>query len=123
MSHYLQAVRRNDPVSRHLQKTHLAIIIQHYRHPSLGSNPSRVWISSQMYRQSIKHASLHSHISNESASNAEPRDPFLERHLRGSQWQKGSLGTYRDHGFPYPALSLYLVAAGDLIALVHPFAA
>ena len=54
----------NGPISNSYRGTHLAIIIQHNRHPSPNiDSPSRVRISSHLYRQSIEHELLHSHIS------------------------------------------------------------
>jgi len=58
-----------------------------------------------------------------SSSPRKPRAPLPKANLHGPHPHKGTLATYRDERVPHPTLSLSIVLARDLIALVHALAA
>ena len=52
-----------------------------------------------------------------------PMNPFRKRHFNHSHSWRGTISTHSDEGIPHSPLSLDIILAYDLIALVHPFSA
>ena len=124
-SHKLQQISARYIIQQILRSTHLAIIINNNRPPLILPNPipTSPLPSPQPGCQLCEHRPLRHNTSASYSSSRKPRAPLPKFHLYGPHPHKRTLTTYRDERVPHPPLSLGIVLARDLIALVHAFAA